>query len=52
MSIPAMQHILSIEPVSLTMWLTLFSIALGLVLVMEFEKLLRRGAKRRRRQAG
>jgi len=49
MFIPAMQHILSIEPVSPTMWLVLFGLASGLVVVMELEKFLRRRAKRLRR---
>lgn len=38
MYIPSMQHVLSVEPVSLEMWLTLFVIALGLVVVMELQK--------------
>jgi len=42
MFIPAMQETLSVEPVSLTMWMTLFMIALGLFVVMELEKLYRK----------
>ncbi len=42
MFIPAMQNILSVEPVSLTMWLTFFAIALGLVVMMELEKFFRK----------
>ncbi|MGB5964704.1 MAG: HAD-IC family P-type ATPase [Sulfurimonadaceae bacterium] len=38
MYIPFMQNILSTEPVSFTMWSTLFAIALGLVVVMELQK--------------
>jgi len=45
MYIPMMQDVLSVEPVSLSMWLTLFGIALGLVVVMELDKWMRlRGA--------
>ena len=39
---PFMQSLLSVEPVSLEMWATLFLIALTLVAVMEAEKFLRK----------
>lgn len=41
MYIPLMQEVLSVEPVTLPMWLMLFSVALGLVVVMEVDKWLR-----------
>lgn len=40
MHIPFMQNLLHIEPVTLTMWMTLLGIALILIVVMEIEKLL------------
>ncbi|MEA3352556.1 MAG: HAD-IC family P-type ATPase [Campylobacterota bacterium] len=43
MYIPFMQSLLDIQPVSLSMWLILFSIALILVAVMELEKKLFKG---------
>ncbi|WP_345973154.1 HAD-IC family P-type ATPase [Sulfurimonas diazotrophicus] len=41
MQLPWMQHLLSLEPVSLEMWGKLLLFALGLVVVMEAEKLFR-----------
>ncbi len=38
MYIPLMEEVLSLEPVSLHEWLTLFAMALGLVVVMEADK--------------
>ncbi|UFH60391.1 cation-translocating P-type ATPase [Sulfurovum mangrovi] len=50
MHIPFMQELLSIEPVSLEIWAMLFTLALGLVLVMEADKWvqLRKGTLQRR----
>lgn len=42
MYIPFTQNLLSLEPVSFSMWLSLATVALGLVLVMEGEKYLRK----------
>ncbi len=49
MYIPMMQNVLAVEPVSLSMWLTLFGIALGLVVVMELDKWLRLRSERDKR---
>ncbi|MEA1956296.1 MAG: HAD-IC family P-type ATPase [Campylobacterota bacterium] len=38
---PFMQSVLSVEPVSLEMWVTLFCVAMALVVVMEVEKVFR-----------
>ena len=40
MHIPFMQELLHIEPVTISMWMTLLGIALVLIIVMEMEKLL------------
>lgn len=53
MYLPFMQGLLAVEPVSFKMWLTLLGIALGLMVVMELEKFLRkRSAAASRGQAG
>ncbi|MHC3993931.1 cation-translocating P-type ATPase [Thiomicrolovo sp. ZZH C-3] len=41
MQLPWMQHLLSLEPVSLEVWVELLIFALGLVVVMEAEKFVR-----------
>ncbi|MEA3491405.1 MAG: HAD-IC family P-type ATPase [Campylobacterota bacterium] len=48
MNIPFMQNVLSLQPVSLDIWLMLAALALGLVALMETDKwlMLRRGSKK------
>ncbi len=42
---PLMQNVLSLEPVTFSIWLSLFAIAAGLIVVMEVEKRLRLGRR-------
>ncbi len=46
MYIPSMQEVLDVQPVSINMWIILLFIALGLLVLMEFDKWLAKAVKR------